>query len=221
MFNREMLAAIRAAPAEDAPRLVYADWLEEHGDPGHAKLIRVQCAQAAGTLKCKRRGRRCGRCVACHEETWAGIYVLSRGPHGWIGTTRDRPDLSDDRMVFRRGFPEVVRCFSGHWLKSGPGIVRENPVGRVVFWDKTPEPSQADGSRRRNPRRVVFRDGSVHSGPGRIPFEFWRIISSRYAKRGLLAWRAWDSPEGAVEDVSRAAILWAETEAGLVTAEAG
>ena len=36
------LAAIHAAPHDPAPRLVYADWLEERGDP-RAELLRVQC----------------------------------------------------------------------------------------------------------------------------------------------------------------------------------
>ncbi len=40
------LAAIRAAPDDDAPRLIYADWLDEHGEPERAELIRVQCELA-------------------------------------------------------------------------------------------------------------------------------------------------------------------------------
>jgi uncharacterized protein (TIGR02996 family) len=39
-----LLAAVCAAPDDDLPRLVYADWLDEHGDPIWAELIRVQCA---------------------------------------------------------------------------------------------------------------------------------------------------------------------------------
>src|SRR5262245_26763055 len=38
------LRAVFAAPDDDAPRLVYADWLEEHGETPHAELIRAQCA---------------------------------------------------------------------------------------------------------------------------------------------------------------------------------
>src|SRR5437762_12581447 len=30
-------------PADDGPRLVYADWLEEEGDADRAELIRLQC----------------------------------------------------------------------------------------------------------------------------------------------------------------------------------
>src|SRR5262249_10339211 len=40
--QEQLLAAIRANPDDDAVRLVYADWLEEHGDPDRAEFIRVQ-----------------------------------------------------------------------------------------------------------------------------------------------------------------------------------
>jgi uncharacterized protein (TIGR02996 family) len=41
-----LFAAVKQAPDDDAPRLVLADWLEEHGDEhdrAHAELIRAQC----------------------------------------------------------------------------------------------------------------------------------------------------------------------------------
>jgi uncharacterized protein (TIGR02996 family) len=38
--------AILDAPHDDAPRLVYADWLDEHGRPERAEFIRVQCQTA-------------------------------------------------------------------------------------------------------------------------------------------------------------------------------
>jgi uncharacterized protein (TIGR02996 family) len=37
-----MLRAVLVAPEDDAPRLVYADWLDEHGEPERAEFIRVQ-----------------------------------------------------------------------------------------------------------------------------------------------------------------------------------
>lgn len=40
------VAAIEADPDSDLPRLVFADWLEDHGDPERAELIRVQCEYA-------------------------------------------------------------------------------------------------------------------------------------------------------------------------------
>lgn len=40
------LEHILAHPEDDAPRLVFADWLEEHGDGDRAEFIRVQIARA-------------------------------------------------------------------------------------------------------------------------------------------------------------------------------
>jgi uncharacterized protein (TIGR02996 family) len=38
--DEAFLEAIREQPDDDAPRLIYADWLEEHG--GHACSVRAQ-----------------------------------------------------------------------------------------------------------------------------------------------------------------------------------
>jgi uncharacterized protein (TIGR02996 family) len=47
MDEREaLLQTILDHPEDDVPRLVYADWQEEHGQIAHAELIRVQCALA-------------------------------------------------------------------------------------------------------------------------------------------------------------------------------
>lgn len=43
---RGFLEHIRADPDEDAPRLIFADWLEEHGDAARAEFIRVQIERA-------------------------------------------------------------------------------------------------------------------------------------------------------------------------------
>jgi uncharacterized protein (TIGR02996 family) len=40
------LDAIFDNPDDDLPRLVYADWLEEHGEGTYAEFIRLQCAVA-------------------------------------------------------------------------------------------------------------------------------------------------------------------------------
>jgi uncharacterized protein (TIGR02996 family) len=41
------VAAICAAPADDLPRLVFADWLDEHGESGWAQYIRTRVGAAA------------------------------------------------------------------------------------------------------------------------------------------------------------------------------
>src|SRR4051812_38507679 len=43
MTDRDaLLAAVLAEPDEDTPRLVYADWLDENGQPERAAFIRDQ-----------------------------------------------------------------------------------------------------------------------------------------------------------------------------------
>lgn len=43
---RSFLEVILAHPDDDAPRLVFADWLDEHGDGARAEFIRVQIERA-------------------------------------------------------------------------------------------------------------------------------------------------------------------------------
>jgi uncharacterized protein (TIGR02996 family) len=45
--ERGLLAAVVANADDDVPRLVYADWLDEHDRPERAEFIRVQCRLAA------------------------------------------------------------------------------------------------------------------------------------------------------------------------------
>jgi uncharacterized protein (TIGR02996 family) len=40
------LADIVENPDDDGVRLIYADWLEDHGQPERAEFIRVQCELA-------------------------------------------------------------------------------------------------------------------------------------------------------------------------------
>ena len=64
------LAAIRAAPDDDAPRLIYADWLDEHGQPERAEFIRVQCELARRESPELR--RREAELLAQHHDALAG-----------------------------------------------------------------------------------------------------------------------------------------------------
>src|SRR5262249_25946532 len=51
--QREVLAFLRRAkehPEDDTPRLVLADWLEDHGDTDRAAFIRLQCRLAEETV---------------------------------------------------------------------------------------------------------------------------------------------------------------------------
>ncbi len=101
--------AIRAAPKDDAPRLEYADWLEEHGDPNRAELIHVQCSLAIlGPDRRKGRKERLRlepreqELLADHGDRWLAPYRTAlAGSNTW-----DRDDGWLQRLKLVRGFPD-------------------------------------------------------------------------------------------------------------------
>lgn len=114
MTDRDgLLAAVLACPDDDLPRLVYADWLEEHGEGEHAEFIRVQCKAYRTPHKHRARpgfrkdgeGRVCERCGLEKRaaELTGSVEVSTLPPRLW------------GQCVFHRGFPHVVACNSRDW----------------------------------------------------------------------------------------------------------
>lgn len=72
------LQAILENPDEDSPRLIYADWLDEHGDPDRAEFIRLQIELAHLPEEDPRRPhleRQEKALLARPGNTWAGPLV--------------------------------------------------------------------------------------------------------------------------------------------------
>lgn len=71
---------IREHPQDDGPRLIFADWLEEHGDCDYAEFIRVQCEleQPLDDDRWAALSRREAELLALHREEWLGPWRLSR-----------------------------------------------------------------------------------------------------------------------------------------------
>jgi uncharacterized protein (TIGR02996 family) len=93
----EFLGAVRAAPDEDAPRLVFADWLDEHARPEWAELIRLQCELARLAPADPRRAELAGR------EDW----LIRTHRDQWLAPFRGRSWKAE--FISRRGFVERLR----------------------------------------------------------------------------------------------------------------
>jgi uncharacterized protein (TIGR02996 family) len=141
-----LLAAVRADPADDLPRLVYADWLEERGEVERAELIRVQVElsllQAASSVDyayCAAGGSDKTSCRTCNlkqrecellEELAPSLFPDAvKVNRRWV-TDRNwgevpwlEPCLSDAtspaQYLFRRGWVSEVRCRLAEWV-GGP-----------------------------------------------------------------------------------------------------
>lgn len=97
------LNTIHAQPDDDAPRLVYADWLEETGDAVRAEFIRLQCAG--------RDPERQRELLAANGEMWAG--PLFRQVYSYS---------------FRRGLIEELTIDARMLLQSGALLFQHAPI---------------------------------------------------------------------------------------------
>src|SRR3954467_3180026 len=107
---RQLLAAIQSQPDNDAPRLAYASWLGEHGDP-RSEFIRAQCELGRLTpsdshyimLRAQARAL-----LAAHGAAWVGLAG------SWVARVDDRepallrlssgpPDYAEIAVGFDRG----------------------------------------------------------------------------------------------------------------------
>ena len=128
-----LLKAVVDSPADDLPRLVAADWLEEHGDPERAEFIRLQCAaesDASPTLAWKIRtlaNSLTGRLWAV--EACPNLVTLAFAEGG--PTLTALSVQRSERVQFRRGFPDSVVCPAVEWLAHGTGTVPRQPLARV------------------------------------------------------------------------------------------
>src|SRR5262245_47166997 len=106
------LKAIVENPADDTPRVIYADWLEEHGEHDRAEFIRDQCALAKLAENDQRRPgleRRSEGLLGKHAGEW-----LKPLPE-WA--VREPPE-------WRRGFVAVVRAKAEDYLRGAEELLR-------------------------------------------------------------------------------------------------
>jgi uncharacterized protein (TIGR02996 family) len=116
MSDRDaLLAAVFDHPADDAPRLVYADWLDEHGEPAQAAFIRAQVGLARSDPSTDDHDRLTARVDALWDP-----FVAELGP-----AAAGAGLLPGD---FRRGFPaapinvlvSAFRDYSPRWWPRLP-----------------------------------------------------------------------------------------------------
>jgi uncharacterized protein (TIGR02996 family) len=110
---------LRADPRSDGPRLIYADWLDDHGEPDRAEFVRVQCALARLPDDAPQRPALVARETElreANEARWAAPVA----------------DLVTD-WEFRRGVLDSVSVTPGQFIRHGQAIFDTVPVRKVRF----------------------------------------------------------------------------------------
>lgn len=105
-------------PDDDAPRLIYADWLQDHDQAERAEFIRLQCRLAAPD-------------ALDDPHRWALLarqqQLLREHGKGWAGPLRRLVK----RWRFRRGFVESVVLPAEAFLRHGDELFRLAPIREV------------------------------------------------------------------------------------------
>jgi uncharacterized protein (TIGR02996 family) len=112
-----LLAAIRAAPDDDAPRLIYADWLDEHGQPERAEFIRLQCQLATLPQYSPER-----QILEKREQELLRVY-RSKWSQAIAPIARD--------VEFHRGFVDTVAVGARKFVTHGDTLFDLEPIRNI------------------------------------------------------------------------------------------
>jgi uncharacterized protein (TIGR02996 family) len=127
-----LLRAVVENPDDDGVRLVYADWLDEQGDPERAEFIRVQVRLAGSSAGARGRAadeRRERELLAAHADEWLKPFrKWLREPWGHLLPRRPR-------WQFRRGFLERVTLSVETFRKHGERLLDAAPIREAWFPD--------------------------------------------------------------------------------------
>jgi uncharacterized protein (TIGR02996 family) len=117
MTHDGFLQAILDDPDDDGLRLIYADWLEEHGDPRGAFIrVQVELARTKAGAGRSRLVEREQELLHLHEWEWA--KCVRRLVKHW---------------TFRRGFIESVVVEAGLFFEIADKLFRQAPVRQLRF----------------------------------------------------------------------------------------
>lgn len=126
-----LLKAVCRSPADDLPRLVYADWLEERGRPERAEFIRLQIEEAREPSSQRdkipfgwiRRRERIDQLRGDHAAEW--LKILPK----WAMTLYSGSFLPP----FDRGFPIEFELVAAPFLDYGPQLLDRTPIAEIRF----------------------------------------------------------------------------------------
>lgn len=127
MTERDALhAAVCANPDDDTPRLVFADWLQEHDEDERAEFIRVQIEAARLPAGKKRAAKeaRAKELLDAHEKQWAKQ----------IKRFVEKP-FAGPAYEFRRGFIETVAVRPVKFLEDIDDLFELAPLRGLHFFD--------------------------------------------------------------------------------------
>src|SRR5215211_3965646 len=120
------LAAIRANPDDDAPRLVYADWLEEQAEYIRREIQHaIDFPEVRWSKEKADAGKRARQLFAKYDREW---FPELYGRKNILRGGRAYPGMS-------RGFPDSLSADASKLLEVGERVMAVAPITEVEFRD--------------------------------------------------------------------------------------
>jgi uncharacterized protein (TIGR02996 family) len=116
-MHRAFLADIIAHPDDDGPRLIYADWCEDNGQPDRAEFIRLQIEQARLPSHLRQH----------HPSRRRAEELLARHRSEWVGEVEELAEAGR----FVRGFLESVTVSAKVFASNAARLFELAPVRTV------------------------------------------------------------------------------------------
>jgi uncharacterized protein (TIGR02996 family) len=166
--TREMLLrAIVEDPEADDLRLIYADWLQDHGEPERAEFIRVQVRLATLDEDDPDFRELHGReqdLLAAYSRCWLGELPAEFFLDRFL-----------EKAEFHRGFPEVLRLKGTTFLAAAEAAQKVTPIPRLILEAGYPAAELAECPALANVRDLTLWGAGA-------PEEFAGFLRSRFLR---------------------------------------
>lgn len=126
-----LLKEVLANPEDDRPRLVYADHLQQRGDP-RGEFITLQCAHAKlpqGDPRAEPLAARAEALLEKHKRDWVNPFMGDR--HTTVIGGRSYTRTSPSQWDFHRGFVRTATVSAESFPELSAGLFEREPVHRV------------------------------------------------------------------------------------------
>lgn len=135
-----LLREVLASPDDDRPRLVYADYLQQRGDP-RGEFIAVQCAHAKlpeGDARAEPLAARAQALLGKHQREWVNPFMGDR--HTLVIGGRKYTRTPPSQWDFHRGFVRTATVSAESFPELSAGLFAREPVRRVRLTNRGLEP---------------------------------------------------------------------------------
>ena len=138
--GKGLMTDILNHPEDDDLRLIYADWLCDHGQEDYGEFVRLQTSETKNIV------RESELETEANFRKWFGSLLPEFTPYTWLGEERCWKLIIQGKGEFIkmrvcRGFIESMQCTLQTFHDYGPLLCQRQPIAKVKLTDHKPNRS--------------------------------------------------------------------------------